>query len=233
MNEIGFDIVGDIDLRHDQVFSWKNKVTSPYCIITGNISSDLSTVIDIIVHLSKQYQGVFFVPGPLEYHTMSDIDTRTRELLVISECVPNVCMLHQNVVIIDGLALLGANGWHYDPEKSTIIDSIENQVARSDDRYYLEKTLSKLQRHLDVKKIVMITNEVPKRDLYYGELPDYVPDIDQLETVLEADTERKVSHWIFGTYLKSVDTQCDGINYLNGPYENSSVYWPKRLTITI
>lgn len=229
MGEVGFDIIGDINLQQGERFSWENKATSPYCILTGNISSDLNTIIEIVVHMSKRYQGVFFVPGILEYETMEDIDTRTRELLVISDCVPNVCMLHHNVVIIDGVAILGANGWNHAGEYIPVMDTVDFQLAKEDDRYYLEKTLTKLQRHLDVKKIVMVTNTVPMHELYFGEVPDDEPD--ELVSLLSADTEKKVSHWVFGTYQKIVDTQCDNVRYVNGPYEKSESFWAKRLTV--
>jgi len=51
--------------------------------------------------------------------------------------------------------------------------------------------------------------------------------------MVTADTEKKVSHWVFGTYNKPVDTTIDEINYLSNPYHRYGPYWAKRLTVLI
>ena len=45
MQDIGFDIISDLNLQPDDSFNWENKATSLYCIVAGNNSSDLRTVI--------------------------------------------------------------------------------------------------------------------------------------------------------------------------------------------
>lgn len=232
MQEIGFDVISDLTLDPDDSFNWENKATSLYCIVAGNVSSNLRTVLQVLVHLSTLYQGVFYVPGVLEYENARNIPTRMKELATICENIPNVCMLHQHVAIIDGVAIVGANGWAETDSQSNISSRIK-LAARFEDVIYLGSSLGRLQKHLDVKKIVVVTNAVPKEELYFGEIPEL--EIDQLPIceTLESDTEHKVSHWVFGTYNKTVDTVIDNINYINNPYQKHSPYWAKRISVAV
>lgn len=205
MQEIGFDIISDLNLKPDDSFNWENKATSLYCIVAGNISTNLRTVIQVLLHLSSKYQGVFFVPGKLEYETADNFARRTEELSSIAQGIPNLVMLYQNVIVVDGVAILGSNGW------GNIGSSLDSRnlamtSAKYEDFTYLVKCLGKLQKHLDVKKIVVVTSAVPNEELYFGEKPDDVVDQIPLNEILSADTEKKVTHWVFGTYNKPVDT---------------------------
>ena len=82
-NEVGFDYISDLFLSPDESFNWENKATSLYCIVAGNISSDLRTLYQTLAHLGKHYQGVFYIPGILEYETTDSITIRTEEIISI------------------------------------------------------------------------------------------------------------------------------------------------------
>lgn len=232
MQDIGFDIVGELFIEPNDSFNWENKATSLYCIVTGNVSSDIRTLMQVLSHLAKYYQGVFYVPGILEYKNTDDIATRTAEIAQICSHIPNVILLHQTVIVVDGIGIIGINGWS-DAGSVDTIPEMMRTAARYEDTKYLTATLGKLQKHLDVKKIIVITNAVPKEDLYFGEEPVVVYDQIPLTNTLHVDTERKVNHWVFGTYSKTVDTVLNDIQYLNNPYLGKSPYWPKRLTVNI
>lgn len=232
MHEIGFDVVGELFIEPNDSFNWENKATSLYCIVTGNVSSDLRTLTQVLAHLSKYYQGVFYVPGVLEYKTTEDIATRTNEISQICSQIPNVILLHQTVIVVDGIAIIGVNGWSDAGSVDTIAEMMRT-AARYEDTKYLTATLGKLQRHLDVKKIIVVTNAVPREELYFGEEPVVVYDQIPLTNTLHVDTEHKVNHWVFGTYTKIVDTALSNIQYLNNPYLGKNPYWPKRLTVNI
>jgi len=232
MQDIGFDIVTDLNLSPEDSFNWEGKATSLYCLVSGNVSSDIRTVLQTLAHLSRFYHGVFYVPGPLEYATSSDIDHRTKELSAIIDQIPKVVMLHHNVVIIDGIAVIGVNGWN-DAVLSEVIGDIQFNSARLEDMSYLHQSIKKLQKHLDVKKIIVMTNAIPDGDLYFGEAPENVYNQIPLNIVLSGDTENKVRHWVFGNYEKTTDTYLNNINYINNPYIRKSPYWPKRLTVSV
>jgi hypothetical protein len=232
MQEIGFDIISDLNLKPNDSFNWQNKATSLYCIVAGNVSSDLRTVIQVLFHLSTMYHGVFFVPGKLEYENAESLTKRTNELLAVGEGIPNVVVLYNNVITVDGIALLGSNGWGNIENKLDIKNTVMTE-AKYEDFTYLLKSLGKLQKHLDVKKVVVITSAVPREDLYFGEIPDNVIDQIPLVNILEADTEKKVSHWVFGTYNKPVDLTIDNINYISNSKNQYGPYYAKRIAISV
>jgi hypothetical protein len=186
-----------------------------------------------LAHLGTCYQGVFFVPGTLEYQTATDIQSRTEELMNMSLHIPNVCMLHHHVAMIDGIAIIGANGWNNADTKNLTLETLMEAASREDDTLYLFKSIQKLQKHLDIKKIVVVTNAVPNEDLYFKEVPVITESQTPLHVVLEADTEHKVSHWVFGTYDKIVDSYSNNVNYINNPRPNKQPYWAKRITLLV
>lgn len=228
---ISFDIISDLNLNPEDSFNWENKPTSLYCLIAGNVSSDLRTTSHLLGHLSKLYQGVFYIPGYLEYKNSNDFEKTTNDLAKITRKYKNVALLHNHVVIIDGVAILGCNGWHHN-EEITDTERLEDIANyQYDDIVYIKNSIEKLQKHLDIKKIVMISNAVPLHYLFYGEIPKHLSNTPELSLSLVADSEVKVSNWVFGTYGKIVDTKIDNINYLNNGYFNKRPYWPKRFTV--
>lgn len=228
--EIGFDLVSDLYLDPEDSFNWEGKSTSLYCIIAGNVSSDLRTIYQTLTHMSKFYQGIFYVPGLLEYKDCIDHEQRTQELAKIVKKLPKVAMLYHHVVIIDGVAILGANGWSADNPNDIDMSLVK---SRLDDIAYLNKSIIKLQTHLDVKKILVITACIPRRQLYFGKVPEHVDDHIYPDYCLASDTEMKITHWVFGSTERDVDTVYNGIHYMNNPYYKKLPYWAKRINITI
>lgn len=234
MQKIGFDLISDLYLNPGDNFDWSGNATSLYCVVAGNISHDLKTLERVLKNLARLYQGVFVTLGTLEYQGLEDmVDERTDELIDCIEKIRNVALLHHHVVIVDGVAILGANGWCKKTPSNNIVIEANTQVHMIEDISYLKNSIEKLQKHLDVRKILMVTNSVPNLKLYFGEAPEHTVDYMPLSTVLEADTEKKITHWAFGTYEKTVDTNLEGINYFNNPKYSKSPYWAKRITIEV
>lgn len=229
--KIGFDLISDLNLAPDDSFNWENKATSLYCVIAGNISSDLRTVALVLSHLSRFYQGVFYTPGSLEFQGIDDYDKRIKEISRTCKKIRNVALLHHHVVIIDGVAILGCPGW-YGGEKDDDFEQ-KHSISRFEDLIYLKSSIERLQKHLDVKKILLLTNGVPNEKLYFGEVPPEAKVLPELSMTLMADLESKVSHWAYGSYGKIVDTKIDSINYLCNPYYKKNPYWAKRIDIEV
>jgi hypothetical protein len=229
--KIGFDIISDLNLGPDEHFDWEGKATSLYCIIAGNISNDLRTIHQILLHLSHYYQGVFYTAGTLEYEGVSNIPTRTNEIHNLCKTIRNVAYLHNHVVILDGIAIVGTNGWFVTDYSQSLLSPIDIENERYEDIGYLGNSIEKLQLHLDVKKIVIISHSVPGHELMFGEEPDDIYSIAPLKLALIKDLEAKVTHWIYGQYNKSVDTVIDNINYINNSYYKRNPYWAKRIEI--
>lgn len=232
MQDIGFDIISDLNLSSEENFNWANKVTSLYCIIAGNISSDIVKVSKVLTHLSRLYQGVFYIPGTLEYEETTSISGRLKELSRMCEGIPGVCLLYQQVAFISGVAVVGVNGWEEREDFS--IHNIYKATARNGDFSYLAKSISKLQKHLDVKEIIVVSNAVPREELYFGQKPTTRPlDSTPLSDALQTDLERKTTHWVYGSNEISTDTYLDTIHYISNPYTRPSPYWAKRITISL
>jgi hypothetical protein len=145
-----------------------------------------------------------------------------------------VACLYRYVVIINGVAVLGANGWY--GNKNDLTDSLEKLHLHSqqvEDVTYLGASLERLQLHLDVKKIIVVTHSSPSPELFFKEDP---PDLDSqipMMQVLGQDSENKVVTWVYGSYNKNVETTINNINYINNSCYDKNPYWPKRVNVEV
>jgi hypothetical protein len=227
-----FDVISDLYITDHKNFDWENKPTSLYCLVPGNVTNDIYVLYSILKNLSKYYQGVFYIDGSFEHTFINEKEMVNSEIAKVCSKIKNVVYLHNNVVVVDGIALLGINGWHNNMTVDTADDHFQIKSYKYDDLLYLEKTIEKLQLHVDVKKIIVLSNSVPIDKLCLGETSTNDNDVD-LSMVLAADTEKKIITWIFGHYKKIVDTNIDGINYLNNPCYDRNPYYAKRINIAI
>lgn len=234
--KIGFDVISDLNLRPDESFNWEGKATSLYLIIAGNISNDLRTIYQTLTHLSKFYQGIFYIHGSTEFNESINIKHKLNEIQRICKTIKNVAFLENNVLVVDSIAVVGINGWycnyHIENDMSSIV-SILAMSINQEDVAYLNITIEKLQLHLDVKKIIVVSASVPSTKLYFGQDPESSMNYMPLNSCLEVDSEKKISHWVYGTYDKSVDVEIDNVNYINNSYYKRKPYWAKRFEVDI
>lgn len=230
---VGFDIISDLNLDAEESFNWEGKATSLYLILAGNISDDLRVIRQTLLHLSKFYQGIFYIPGTLEHPSMHLVKHRYEEISEICKEIRNVAYLYKHVVIVNGVAILAATGWYGHKCQEDTLSYLHLQAQNFEDISYLSETLTKLQLHVDVKKIIAVTNCVPSKEFYFGENPSTSEEMSSPITVLEKDTERKISHWIFGTYNKPSIKVSNNITYINNGYFKSRPYWPRRIEVKI
>jgi hypothetical protein len=171
-----------------------------------------------------------------------------------------VVYLQDNVVVVDGVGILGTNGWWgfdfdntIDPEAvrdwwcerySYTHDNYDAiRRASTTDANYLIASVKKLQTHRDVKKIVIATHTVPMPQLIAHDidladkLKFNVMGNKHMLNALDADTEHKIDTWCFGHYHGKVDQYRDGVRYVNNcrgrgntPW-SQYVYHPLRITI--
>jgi hypothetical protein len=243
-------------------FDWSGQATSPYCVIAGDIARDRTIVVQTLTELSKVYQGgVFYIDGNDEHrYFLEELSESYSDLVQAIEQIPGVVYLQDNVVIINGIALLGTNGWwgydfdpaiDYDQTLAWFKDKIQvsheaavniNSVAMHD-AAYLINSVKKLQKHKEADKIVLITHTVPAPWLVSH-------DIELTDTwrfnctgnrhvlaALDEDTENKIVAWCFGHYHGPVDRMNQGIRYVNNcrgrgdtPWCQTA-YYPKRIEI--
>lgn len=255
-----FDLISDLFLTPDSVFNWKHQPTSIFCIVAGNISADRTVLISTLTHLSECYKAVFYIDGYLEHlHCMDYVDESYADLEEQLATIPNLTYLQNQVVVADGMAILGTNGWwshdfnadldycsstQYTREmlacNESVIDAI--QLLALNDYNYITQSVAKLQRFPDVKKILVVSNTVPHSALLVHD-PDFQNNYrtntlgnSYLRGALVEDTEKKIHTWCHGTYGKN-NTVIDSVQYISNAREkegsklHQATYYPSRVNI--
>ena len=256
-----FDLISDLHRETWPNFDWTGMPTSPYCVVAGDIACDRALVIDTLEQLSEVYQGVFYIDGNDEHAAyLGDLGASYRELAALIENIPNVVYLQDNVVVINGLAIVATNGWwtyDFDPnleldqslqwyqDKAGITQSEAVTISGIgyNDASYVINSINKLQKHSDVQAIVVVSHTVPSswlidHDLQLIDTWQFnVMGNSHLSLVLENDTQHKIKTWCFGHYHRPVDRIHRGVRFVNnckgrGDSEfNQAAYYPKRITI--
>lgn len=261
--KFSFDLLSDLHIEHWPEFDWAGQATSQFCIIAGDVSRDINVLTDTLTHLSECYTGVFYIDGNDEHKNHWDnLGDNYQNIHNICNRLDTVVYLQDNIVVINGVAIIAANGWwtwdldptidplqtrdwfcnHY--QVNSYVPHVIDQLANSDISY-LEATISKLQTMPDVRRIVIVTHTVPMLDLISHDLTlsgNYRLNCAgnrYITAILHADIERKISHWCFGHYHMPIDQQIGNIRFVNNcrgrpdtPYYKS-VYYPLRIEIDV
>lgn len=241
---VAFDLISDLHLETwTDNLNWRGMSTSPVLVIAGDIARDSRLIRYALKHFGQCYAAVFYIDGNDEHRFKLDRLGESYKLL--SRTVDNlnrVTFLQDNVVVIDGVALLGTNGWwsfDLDPtidsqcsrdwmlnnyKKKHPDHSIDAEMIASAakiDAAYLASSVARLQTHKDVKKIMIVTHTVPSLDLIQHDL-DFAnkPMMNSmgnpyLRLATAEDSEKKIHTWCFGHYHGSVDRVMDGIRFVN------------------
>ena len=111
------------------------------------------------------------------------------------------------------------------------------------DTNYMITSIQRLQKHNDVKKIVMVTHTVPDPALIAhdidldGSMRFNVMGNRYMMQAMAADTENKIHTWCFGHYHGSVDQTRSGIRFVNNcrgrgnTRYSQHVYYPRRIVV--
>ena len=259
--QFNFDLISDLHVETWDSFDWIGQATSPYCIIAGDVARDRDQLRQTLKHLGECYQGVFYIDGNDEHrYSLDSLGSSYKFLNRTLDDIPNVIYLQDNVVIVNGVAILATNGWwsydfdpalDYDQSQMWYQDRMNITMSSADaittlafnDATYMINSVRKLQTHQDVRAIVIVTHTVPAPWIVNH-------DIDLVDTwrfncmgnphmqlLLDEDSENKIHTWCFGHYHKPVDRMFSGIRYVNNCRGRSdtewcqSVYYPKRITV--
>lgn len=259
-----FDLISDLHIETWDQFDWTHQPTSPFCVVAGDVARDPAILRQTLTHLGECYKGgVFYIDGNDEHrYSLDDLGASYRDLSQLVNNIPNVTYMQDNIIIVNGVAIVATNGWwSYDMNPSLDLSQsyawyankmqVSSSVAESitgisyNDTAYVMNSVQKLQTHRDVKSIVIITHTVPSTQIIAHDL-DLVDTwryntmgTDHMQISLEKDTEKKVKVWCFGHYHKGVDRDINGVRYVNncrgrGDTEfKQQVYYPKRISIEI
>lgn len=258
-----FDLISDLHVESWTNIDWAGLATSPYCVVAGDVARDRDYVIETLNELGKCYSGVFYIDGNEEHKDyIEDLEKSYSNLVNCLDTVSNVVFLQNNVIIINGVAILATNGWwSYDfgssDEHEQALEWYKNYISITDsaaraitgvayhDAAYMMNSVRRLQTHSEVKKIVLVSHTVPAPWLIEHD-PDLIDTWRfnctgnrHLQLVLEEDTEGKIDTWCFGHYHKSVDQYRGEIRYVSNPRGRGGTpwsqpaYYPKRITVEL
>jgi predicted phosphodiesterase len=258
-----FDLISDLHVETWDNFDWTGQPTSPYCVVAGDVSRDHNLVTKTLDHLNQCYAGVFYIDGNDEHrHYLEDLGSSYRNLTKKLKDLGGVIYMQDNVVIINGVAILATNGWwsydfdpviEYDESQSWYRNYTQSSQSACDsitgiayhDAAYLTNSIKKLQKHQEVKSIAVVTHTLPgawlcSHDLDLADSPRFnCMGNPQLQLALDEDTENKIKVWAFGHYHRPVDREFEGIRYVSNPRGrgdtpwSQSVYYPKRIEVEI
>lgn len=226
------DLISDLNLTDHDIFDWVGKPTSLFCIVAGNISSDLKVVRRVLEHLGDQYRGVFFIDGNLEHSELHKYEDRVREIKKICSEIEPIIYLHNHVIILDGYAFVGCNGWYGNKDTTNPTDKAYIEEYRLDDLSYLTNSIKKLQNYEEVKSIIIVTNSIPTEYLSYNSPNVKFPERLGPGLSLLTDSDHKVTHWLFGCEAIDIDTKINDRHYVNNASHSGRPYWPKRIVIS-
>ena len=250
MKKISFDLIGNLDLernqqqkhqddndddditnenqkqqpRTEEKFDWTGRASSLYCVVPGNISSDLVKIERVLRSLSENYHCVFYIPGQLEFDDVLTPLERIIELSAVCKMFNNVVLLYNHVCIVDGIALVAVTG-KYSQENIDTISFLHNDLD------YLAATVRRLQKHPDVSQIVCISGTVPTPDLYCGVVPATEHDAVNFTQILDLDTENKINYWLYGGSDNFSVQSINRVTYVTHP-KIVDPYYPHRIEIT-
>jgi len=259
--QLSFDLISDLHLDN-QPIDFTGLPTSSICVVAGDVAEDHDFVVAFLNHLSQCYQQVLYIDGNSEHkYNLLDIELSQLTLKHSINQLKRVQYLYDDVVVVNGVAFVGTNGWwafdfdsNTDPnlvaqwyQSAMDVQSDPDQICLQsiNDAAYLAHTVEKLQTHSEVKQIVIISHTVPKPALIAHDIElnkSYKFNVmgnRLLEAVQIVDTESKISTWCFGHYHGAVDQYIDGVRYVNncrgrsGSQHWQYAYYPKKITITV
>ena len=261
--KIHFDLISDLHVDSwDEEFSWEGMATSPYAVIAGDISRERANIRPILEEISKHYLMTMFVDGNDEHRwTLDNLGDSYKTLKQDIGDIKNFIWLQDDSLVIDNVAFVGTNGWtsfDFAEDKSylenhrwmqetykiSMFAGQQIEAMAMSDAGFLCRTVEKLQRHPDVKKIVVVSHFVPNVELVNHDI-QLVKQRSRLNTTgnsfllrcLEEDHEKKVNTWCFGHYHSDVDTVLNGVRFVNncrgrgGTDWSKPVYYPKRIEV--
>lgn len=261
--KMSFDLISDLHVEGWGNFDWTGQPTSPYCILAGDVARDREVLIETLNHLGESYAAVFYIDGNEEHrHYLEDLGQSYHDLVDKVKKINNVVFMQDNVVIINGVAILATNGWwtydfDYNSNFDHTIDCYQNHVKCSvnavsaisslayHDSAYLANSVHKLQTHQEVGAIVMVTHTVPAPWIAEHDVElvgtwryDCLGN-QHMQAVLNEDTENKIKTWCFGHYHRPVDRIHQNIRYVSNPRGRANtswsqpVYYPRRIEVEI
>ena len=227
---LAVDIISDLNLTTAESFDWDDKPTALFCVIPGGISSDLKILDLVFEKLSRVYRGVFYIDSGKDHINIDHVSITVDKITEICKKYNNVVYLHNHVVILNHVALVGINGWYKNTEINDPIVQSTLDTYKMQDIAYLSNAIKTLKKHSDVNKVLVISACVPAEDFLYQQVFDGNLKVEPA-MALYSDDEKRVKTWIFGSSRITVDTEYNERRFVNNPCLEGQPYWPKRVVV--
>jgi hypothetical protein len=133
--------------------------------------------------------------------------------------------------MLNKVAVVAINGWYGNKIATSPDDDEYLEILRMSDISYLTTTIRKLQEVDDVDKVIIISNSIPSEYLSLNSEKARYPEKIGPAVSLIFDSQAKVSNWLFGSDMITIDTVIKSRSYVNNPKCNKNPYWPKRVEI--
>ena len=91
MMTFSFDLISDLHVDTWPRFDWTGIATSPVAVVAGDIAMDRNDLVEVLSHLGKNYQAVFYIDGNDEHTNYLDNLTYSyADLVTRLEKIPNL-----------------------------------------------------------------------------------------------------------------------------------------------
>ena len=144
-----FDLISDLHVETWSDFDWTGRPTSPFCVVAGDVARDHQLLKQTLDHLAQCYEAVFYIDGNDEHrYYLDDIGANYRELASEIDAIDDVVFLHNNVVIVNGVALIATNAWwSWDWDTSFDLDQChQNWQSHTGCNKHVPATVTELAR---------------------------------------------------------------------------------------
>lgn len=228
--QLAVDIISDLHLESADAFDWDNKPTALFCVIPGGLTNNLEVMDAVFEKLSLVYRGVFYIDSGKDHTNLSDVASRVDQITEICKKHNNVVYLHNHVVILNGVAFVGINGWYKNTDIDDPIEQISVDTLKMQDIAYLSNAIKTLKKHSDVNRVLVISSSVPAETFLYNHVFDGNLKVEPA-MALYSDEQSMIKTWIFGGSKIIVDTVYQNRRFINNPCSAGQPYWPKRVVV--
>ena len=105
------DLISDLHLHTWPTEPLENQATSYHCLVVGDVTNDRRLLTRHLAHLGRCYQAVFYIDGNDEHRdNLDNLGESYKTLARDLSKIPNVVYLQDNVVVVEGVAIIGTNG---------------------------------------------------------------------------------------------------------------------------
>lgn len=254
-----FDLVSDLHENFwppEKNLKWDGLGTSLVAVVAGDISNDWNYSYEKLVEISQHYRHIIFVDGNHEHGHKTDLHHHNAEFQLRIAKHNNITYLHKSAIVLDDTVFVGCNGWWtYDfcqPELTnyecweyllnegwTEDKLVEILAVAKVEAKMLYNQIETFNNDTRINNIVVVTHTSPLQKFrfitpnmnfaHYGRAGNSL-----MQTILLANTNKKIKLWCFGHCHHEVDEIINGIRYVCHPRGRSdeniaNIYFPKLI----